>query len=53
MHVVNEVGRKFYERCGFVVAERLDNYYTDLEEPHCFILRKVLNRDKLSESVAV
>lgn len=30
MHVVNEGGKKFYERCGFVVEERLENYYTDL-----------------------
>lgn len=30
MHVLNEVGKKFYEKCGFKVEERLDNYYTDL-----------------------
>ena len=30
MHVVNEIGKKFYEKCGFVVEERLQNYYTDL-----------------------
>ena len=42
MHVLNEVGKNFYERCGFKVEERLDNYYTDLEEPHCYILRKLI-----------
>lgn len=26
------------------MEERLDNYYTDLEEPHCYILRKVIDR---------
>lgn len=42
MHVINEIGKKFYEKCGFTVEKRLDNYYTDLEEPHCYILRKDL-----------
>lgn len=40
MHVLNKVGLKFYKACGFEEAERLENYYTDLEEPHCLILRK-------------
>lgn len=31
MHVLNEVGLKFYKACDFQVAERLENYYTDLE----------------------
>jgi ribosomal protein S18 acetylase RimI-like enzyme len=30
MHVQNQVGRQFYERCGFKIEKRLDNYYTDL-----------------------
>lgn len=30
MHVLNEVGLKFYQSVGFEIAERLDNYYTDL-----------------------
>lgn len=30
MHVINENGKRFYEKCGFAVEERLDNYYTDL-----------------------
>lgn len=45
MHVINEVGKKFYERCGFVVEDKLENYYTDLEEPHCYILRKKIRED--------
>jgi N-alpha-acetyltransferase 50 len=44
MHVLNQIGQKFYQACGFEVAERLDNYYTDLEEPHCLILRKEVVR---------
>ncbi|CAM6002308.1 unnamed protein product [Sphagnum balticum] len=31
MHVLNVIGKNFYESCGFIVDERLDNYYTDLE----------------------
>ena len=31
MHVVNEIGQKFYLSCDFKVHKRLDNYYTDLE----------------------
>jgi ribosomal protein S18 acetylase RimI-like enzyme len=45
MHVLNEVGKRFYESCGFDVHERLDNYYTDLEEPHCYVLLKKIARD--------
>ena len=46
MHVLNKVGLKFYEACGFQVNERLENYYTDLEEPHCFILLKKIPREQ-------
>ena len=46
MHVINETGKKFYEKCGFAVEERLENYYTDLEEPHCYILRKKVREDQ-------
>ena len=45
MHVVNKVGLKFYLACDFQEVERLENYYTDLEEPHCLILKKAINRD--------
>jgi ribosomal protein S18 acetylase RimI-like enzyme len=44
MHVKNEGGKQFYEKCGFIVEERLENYYTDLEEPHSFILVKRIQR---------
>ena len=46
MHVINEVGQKFYLSCDFKIDERLENYYTDLEEPHCLILRKEIVREK-------
>lgn len=44
MHVLNEVGMKFYQSCGYEIAEKLENYYTDLEEPHCYILLKNIVR---------
>jgi ribosomal protein S18 acetylase RimI-like enzyme len=47
MHVLNEVGLRFYEACGFKVDQRLDNYYTDLEEPHCLILLREIVRVKV------
>ena len=49
MHVKNEGGKKFYEKCGYIVEERLDNYYTDLDEPHCYILRKMINQPEKKE----
>jgi len=30
MHVLNKVGMRFYESQGFIIDERLENYYTDL-----------------------
>lgn len=47
MHVLNEVGLKFYQSVGFEVDERLENYYTDLEEPHCLILLKRITRPEV------
>ena len=49
MHVVNEVGQRFYLSRDFIVHKRLDNYYTDLEEPHCLILRKEVTHEKKEE----
>jgi len=46
MHVLNKVGLRFYEACGFTVDERLENYYTDLEEPHCLVLLKEITHPK-------
>lgn len=52
MHVLNEVGKKFYESCGFTVLERLDSYYTDLEEPHCYVMRKMIRDTPASKQPA-
>ena len=34
---------KFYEKCGFKKGEYIENYYKDIENPHCFIFEKELN----------
>lgn len=39
----NESALAFYEKHGFEVTERLDDYYTDLDPPHCFVLVKKLD----------
>ena len=42
LHVLcsNEAACKFYEKAGFVVKEKLLNYYTDLTPPDCYIFEK-------------
>ena len=44
LHVLcaNESACKFYEKAGFVVKEKLENYYTDITPPDCFIFEKKL-----------
>ena len=37
--------QKFYEKHGFRVEERLENYYPELDPPHCFILVKDIEFD--------
>jgi ribosomal protein S18 acetylase RimI-like enzyme len=39
----NESALEFYKAHGFENKERLDDYYTDLDPPHCFVLVKKLN----------
>jgi ribosomal protein S18 acetylase RimI-like enzyme len=39
VHVLNKDAISFYQKVGFSIEERLDNYYKRLEEPHAFILR--------------
>ena len=38
----NESAFEFYKKHGFEVKERLENYYTELDPPHCYILSKNL-----------
>lgn len=38
----NDSAMEFYKKHGFEVQERLADYYTELNPPHCYILRKNL-----------
>ena len=38
----NKSALEFYKKHGFEVKERLENYYTELDPPHCYILVKDL-----------
>jgi ribosomal protein S18 acetylase RimI-like enzyme len=44
LHVLcsNESAIEFYLKAGFSIKEKLENYYTDLDPPHCYILEKSL-----------
>ena len=46
LHVLcsNESAVEFYKSAGFVIKEKLENYYTDLDPPHCYILEKDLTK---------
>ena len=46
LHVLcsNESALEFYKSNGFTVKEKLLDYYTDLDPPHCFILEKFLDQ---------
>ena len=45
LHVLcsNESAVEFYKSEGFEVKEKLMDYYTDLDPPHCFVLEKDLS----------
>ena len=44
LHVLcsNESAVEFYKSEGFTIKEKLENYYTDLDPPHCYVLEKDL-----------
>ena len=39
----NEEGLAFYKKFGFDVIRKIENYYTDIEPPDCYLLVKVLS----------
>jgi ribosomal protein S18 acetylase RimI-like enzyme len=39
----NEEGLAFYRKFGFDVIRKIENYYTDIEPPDCYLLVKVLS----------
>ncbi|KAH7387939.1 hypothetical protein KP509_16G049600 [Ceratopteris richardii] len=40
----NEEALAFYRNFGFEVREKIENYYTDIEPPDCYLLVKELSR---------
>ena len=42
VQISNEKAIRFYKNVGFEVVEKLENYYQDIDPPHCFYLRKTL-----------
>ena len=47
MHALssNESAIEFYKSAGFYIKEKLLDYYTDLDPPHCYVLEKKLEDD--------
>ena len=41
----NETAKEFYLSHGFENVGIAENYYTRVEPPHAFILRKIINRE--------
>jgi len=48
LHVLcsNHSAQEFYKKAGFIIKKKLENYYTDLEPPHCYIFEKDLTEYK-------
>ena len=44
LHVLCSNGSaiEFYKSNGFVIKEKLENYYQDLDPPHCYVFEKDL-----------
>lgn len=42
VQISNEKAIKFYQNVGFEIAEKIENYYQDIDPPHCLYLRKTI-----------
>eukprot|EP00927_Polykrikos_kofoidii_P063715 TRINITY_DN58581_c0_g1_i1.p1 TRINITY_DN58581_c0_g1~~TRINITY_DN58581_c0_g1_i1.p1 ORF type:complete len:225 (+),score=34.69 TRINITY_DN58581_c0_g1_i1:100-675(+) len=50
LHVqtTNSAALAFYKSFGFEMREKIENHYTNLEDPDCFVLRKPVNGAELA-----
>lgn len=44
---------EFYKNAGFIIKKKLENYYTDLDPPDCFIFEKDLTEYKKEKNIGV
>lgn len=43
VHTANDDAQRFYTRFGFVLGEKVENYYRGVEPPDAFVMRKAVN----------
>lgn len=53
LHVLcsNHSAIEFYKNAGFIIKKKLENYYTDLNPPDCYIFEKDLAEYKKEHSI--
>ena len=53
LHVLcsNESAQEFYKNAGFIIKKKLENYYTDLDPPGCYIFEKDLTQYKIDRDI--
>ena len=44
VHVDNQKAYEFYKKREFLETERLNDYYTNIPNPHCYVLEKRLKQ---------
>ena len=45
----NEAALSFYKKHGFEVSEKLEGYYTELDDADCFVLNKKIDLSTLPD----
>ncbi|XP_016511998.1 uncharacterized protein LOC107829079 isoform X2 [Nicotiana tabacum] len=46
VHTINEDALNFYKKFGFEVTDKIQNYYTNITPPDCFVLTKFITQTK-------